>query len=70
MKYDTKENKRDQLNKGPLYNTEIYSKLHGTVFESYISNDRIDRYNLMRYISANDKILPTYVDDAISGGGI
>ena len=29
----------------------------------------MDRYNLMCYITVNNKQQPTYVDDTISGGG-
>ena len=47
MKYYTKENSLDWLNKGPWYNKSVYSKLYGTVFEVCIRNDRTDRYNLM-----------------------
>ena len=69
MKYDTEENNPDQLNKGLWYNTAICSKLHGTVFEDYIRSTITDRYNLMCSIPARNKLLPTYVDNEISGGG-
>ena len=70
MKYDTKINNHNNwLNKGPYYNTDIYYKLHGTAFEDYIRNDRTNRYNIMCYITAHDKLLPTYVYDERSGGG-
>ena len=65
MKYDIKENNYlDWLNKGPRYNTAICSKLHGTVFDDFIRNDRTDRYNIMCSIPAHDKQQPTCVDDA------
>ena len=38
MKDFTKENNPDWLNKVPWYNTTICSKLHGTVFEDFISD--------------------------------
>ena len=38
--------------------------------ELCIPNARRDRYNLMYYITAHDKKQATYVDDAISVGGI
>ena len=69
MEYYIKENNHDWLNKCPWYNTEIYSKLHVTVFEYYIRNDRTDRYNIMCSITAHDKLIPTYIDDATSGDG-
>ena len=70
MKYETEENNPDGLNKGPWYNTTIFSKLHVTVFEYFIRNARTNRYNLMFYITAHDRKQPTYVDDARSTGGI
>ena len=68
MNYDAKENNPYWLNKCPWYNTAICSKLHGTVFEDYIRKIRTERYNIMFYITAHDKLLPTYVYDASSGG--
>ena len=47
-------NHPDWFNKGPWYNTEICSKLHGKPFEEFISHTRTDRYNLMCYIVAHD----------------
>ena len=64
-KYDIKENIHpDWLNKVPQYNTAICSKLHGTVFDDLIRNDRIDRCNIMCSIPANDQQQPKYFDDA------
>ena len=71
MKYDMKENNHtDWLNKGPRYNTAIWYKLYGTVFDDFIENDRTYICNIMCSITAHDKLQPTYVDDASSGGGI
>ena len=71
MKYDIKVNNHpDCLNKGPWYNTDICSKLHGTVFGDFIGSDRTEICNIMCSIPAHDKLQPTYVDDAGSGGGI
>ena len=57
MKYDIKENNYlDWLNKVPRYNTAICSKLHGTVFDNFIRNDRIDRCSIIFSIPAHDKI--------------
>ena len=69
MKHKIEENNPDWLNKVPWYNTVICSKLHGTMFEYFIRNARTYIYNIMCYITANDKQHPTYVDDANSGGG-
>ena len=69
-KYEIEENNINWLNKGLWYNTSICSKLHGTMFKYFSRNSRIDRYNLICCITANDKQQPTYVDDARSFGGI
>ena len=63
MKYEIKEKVPDWLNKVPWYNTEICSKLHGTVFEDFIRNDITDRYNLMCYITAHNMQQSTYVNN-------
>ena len=56
MKNDIIENNHpDWLNKCSRYNTAICSKLHGTLFDDCIRNDRTDICNIMRYIPANDK---------------
>ena len=70
MKYGIKENNHpDWLNKGPRYNTAICSNLNGTVFDDFIRNDITYRCNIMCSITAHNKLQPTYVDDASSGGG-
>ena len=67
MKYEIDENNhQDWLNKGPWYNTSIYFKLHGSMFEYFITHAKTDRYNLMCYLVAHDKIQPDYEDDKIS----
>ena len=68
-KYESEENNPDWFNKGTWYIASIYSKLYWTVFADFIINVRRDRYNLMCYITENDKQQPTYVDYASSGGG-
>ena len=35
------------LNKFPWYNTAIFSRLHGSLFEDFITHARTDRYNIM-----------------------
>ena len=59
---------KDWLNKGPWYNTGICSRLHDSLTEDFITHARTDRYNLMCYLFANDKIQPAYEDDEISIG--
>ena len=54
-------NHQDWLNnKCPWYNTSICLKLHGSMFEDFITQARIDRYNLMCSLVADDKIQPYY----------
>ena len=50
-----KSNHPNWFNKGPWYNTEICSKLHGKLFEDSITHARIDIYHLMCSIVAHDK---------------
>ena len=63
-----KNDHQDWLNKGPWYNTSICLKLHGSVFEYFITQAITDRYNLMCSLVAHDKIRPAYEDDAGSIG--
>ena len=61
MKYEIDENNhQDWLNKVPLYNTSICSIFYGSLFEYFITHARTDRYNLMCYLVAHDKIQPDY----------
>ena len=69
MKYEIdKNNHQYWLNKGPWYNTSICFKLHGSMFEDFITHTRTDRYNIMCFLVAHDKIQPDYEDDEISIG--
>ena len=69
MKYDIdKSNHQYWLNKCPWYNTYICSRLHGSLFEDFITHARTDRYNLMCYLVAHDKKLLDYEEDEISIG--
>ena len=56
------------MNKGPWYNTSICLKLHGSMFEDFITHARIDRYNTMCSLFSHDKIQLYYEDDDISIG--
>ena len=51
-----KNDHQDWLNKGPWNNTSICSKLHGSRFEDFITQAGTDRYNLMCYLAAHDKL--------------
>ena len=59
-------NHQDQLNRGPWYNTDIFSRLHESLFEDFITHARTDRYNLMCYLVARDKNITAYEDDESS----
>ena len=63
IKYKTdKINHQDWLNKGPWYNTPVLSRLHGSLFEYFITHARTDRYNLMYSLVVHDK-KPAYEDE-------
>ena len=66
MKYEIDEiNDQYWLNKGPWYNTDICSRLHGSMFEDFITHARNYRYNLVCSLVANYWIQPAYEDDEI-----
>ena len=67
---NTKNNNLDWSNKVPWYNKNIFSKLHGIKFEDFITQARTDRYNLMCYLVAHDRLEPDYKDDESSVGDI
>ena len=50
----------DWLNKGPLYNTYICSKLHRKLFEYFITHVITDRYNLICSVVEHDKKQSSY----------
>ena len=54
----------------PWYNTQICPRLHGSLFEDYVTTDRQGIYNLMCSIEAHKRYQKTINDDASSGGGI
>ena len=67
MTYEIDENNhQDFLNKGPCYNTEICSRLHGSLLEYFITHAKTDRYNLMCSLVAHDKIQLAYEYDESS----
>ena len=69
MEYELNEtNHRDWFNKGPWYNTSIYSKLHESRFEDFITQARTDQYNIMCFLVAYDRLQLDYKDDEISIG--
>ena len=57
MKYEIDENNHQYwLNKGTWYKISIYLKLHGSMFEYFITYAITYRYNIMCYLVAHDKI--------------
>ena len=56
------------MNKGPWYNKNICSKLHGIKFEDFITQARTDRYNLMCSLVAHDSLQLDYKDHESSIG--
>ena len=58
------------LKGGPWYNTSICKKFYGTLFEGFIINARINRYNIMCSIDAYEREHQAYsCDNGSSGGG-
>ena len=68
MEYDkyTNSNHLDWFNIGPWYNKNICCKLHGIKLEDFITQARIDRYNLMCSLVAHYRLQTYYKDDEIS----
>ena len=56
------------FNTVPWYNTAIYSKCHGQLFEDFIRHARTDRYHLMYSIISHNKNGPSYEDEESSLG--
>ena len=63
-----KNNHQDWLNNSPWYNTSICLKLHGSMYENFITQARTHRYNLMCYLVAHDKMKQYYEYDESSLG--
>ena len=63
-----KANNQDCLNRGPWYDTSIFSKLHVSRFEDFITQARTDRYNLMCSLVDHDRLKLDYKDDESSIG--
>ena len=55
LQYDTYKHNSEWITGATWYNTSIYKKLHGKVFEGFIINTRTDRYNIMCSIDAHEK---------------
>ena len=69
MKYEIdKINHQDCFNKVPWYNKDICSRLHGSLFEYFITHAGTNRYNLKCYLVPHGKKIPAYEDDESSIG--
>ena len=69
MKHEIDEsNHKHWLNRGPWYNTDICSRLHGSLFEYFTTHARTNRYNLLCYLVVHDKKIPDYDYDKSSIG--
>ena len=56
VKYEIDKNDHQYwLNRVPWYNTDICPRLHGSLFEYFITQERTNRYNLMCSLVAHDK---------------
>ena len=67
MEYEmNKANHQYWSNKRPWYNTSICSKLHGSSFEDFITQERTYQYNIMCYLVAHDIFQLDYkYDDSV-----
>ena len=69
LKYDMEIKNSDWMTGGPWYNTYIFKKLHGKLFEAFIINARTDRYIIMCSNDAYEiEIQSSSCDDGTSGG--
>ena len=70
MEYEinTTINHLDLLNKGPWYNKNICSKLHGIKFGNFFTQARTDQYNIMCSLVTHDRLEPDYKYDESSIG--
>ena len=67
LKYEIDETyHQDWLSKGPWYNTDIFSRLYGSLFECLITHARTDRYNLMCSLVPHGKKQLAYEDQESS----
>ena len=69
LKYDTEKHNSEWMKGGTWYNTSIYNKLYGKVFQGFIINARNDRYNTMCSINAHEKEHQSSCNDGSRGGG-
>ena len=69
MLYETdRSDNTNWLNKCPWYNTYIYSRLHGIMFEDFITHAINDRYNILCSLVAHYEKQPAHEDDGSSIG--
>ena len=70
MDYDNFTNSKnlEWFDTGPWYNQNICYKLYGTTFEYFITQARIDRYNIMCSLVSRDRLQENKADDESSIG--
>ena len=68
MDYDnfTNSKKLSCFDTSPRHNKNICSKIYGTTFEGFITQARTDRYNIMCYLVAHDRMKDNKQDDESS----
>ena len=68
MDYDNYTNRKNLswFDTGSWHNKNICSKLYGTTFESFITQDRTYRYNIMCSLVAHDRMQDNKKDDESS----
>ena len=70
MDYDNFTNSKnlEWFDTGPWYNKNICSKLHGINLEDFIAQAITDRYNIMCFLVAHDRLQENKTDDESSIG--
>ena len=68
VKFNIEENFPNWIQNKTWYNTRICSHLSGSYFEEFFNTTQQDRYDLMCYVDAYDKLHPTCYDYVSSGG--
>ena len=70
MDYDNFTNSKslDWFDTGPWHNKNICSKLYGTTFEGFITQDRTYQYNIICSLVARDRLQDNEQDDESSPG--
>ena len=70
LNYDPQRHCNSWMINFPWYNTMICSRLHGLLYEYYVTTAIRERYSIMRSIEDHNKEKPTINYDTSSGGDI